>query len=147
MKTRKILATATAGLLTAGALYAGGSAKCGATMHGEGKMMKHMKRGGHLREIFKELDLTDAQKAELKALRATQKEQRAAMMMQKRERGMKIVEAIDANGFNKAKFIESARAAFESRITHRADNLEAMFKVLTPEQRAKFVTLLQNRQR
>jgi len=145
MTRTKIIAITTVGLLTAGALYAGNGGKCGQGM-GEGchKGM-FMKRGGEMKKVFKELDLTDTQKEQLKEMRMAKKEQRKAMKGQRGQRGMKIAEAIDENGFNKAKFIESAKAGFETRIANRADDLEKMFKVLTPEQQQKFVTVMKEK--
>jgi Spy/CpxP family protein refolding chaperone len=149
MKTRKILAlTALTSALTFGTLYAQPTNESEPTKsercQGKGGFYgKHHRGGHHFKKIMKELDLTSEQKSALKALkkqkRETMKANRDAM---KAERKAVLANAVTANGFDKNAFIEGARAKFEKKIAMKAEHMEAMMNILTPEQRTKFVELL-----
>jgi Spy/CpxP family protein refolding chaperone len=144
MKTRKILAlTAVTSALTFGTLYAQPTNEAQPTKSERSHYGKHHKGGHHFKKIMKELDLTSEQKSALKALkkqkRETMKANRDAM---KAERKAVLANAVTANGFDKNAFIEGARAKFEKKIAMKADHMEAMMNILTPEQRMKFVELL-----
>ncbi|HHH18959.1 MAG TPA: hypothetical protein ENK86_00385, partial [Campylobacterales bacterium] len=104
---------------------------------------KHHKRGGHFAKIMKQLDLTDEQKKQLKALRDEKREDRKAKReVMKGERSAVLANALTAEGFNKAQFIQDATAKAQTKIAQRAEDMEKMFAVLTPKQRTKFVELL-----
>jgi len=151
MKTRKLLTlTALTSALTFGTLYAQNpvneaeptkSERCQGK--GGGFFGKHHRGGHHFKKIMKQLDLTSEQKSALKALkkqkRETMKANREAM---KTEKKAVLANAVTANGFDKNAFIEGARAGFEKKIVMKADHMESMMNILTPEQRTKFVELL-----
>lgn len=155
MKPTKVLSIITLStLLGMGALYAvdandtqpefkqGQHCKGDKGKHGK-HFGKHHKRGGHFGKIMKELDLTDDQKAQLKALRTEKREDRKAKReAMKGERNAVLANAITAKGFNKVQFIQDATAKAEAKIAQRAEDMEKMFAVLTAEQRTKFVELL-----
>lgn len=117
--------------------------------YGKGERGEHGKhfgrdhRGGHFGKIMQQLDLTDDQRGQLKALRIAQRENRTidfkAMRAAKQET---LANAVTAEGFNKELFIQDATVEFQDKIAKRADNMEQMFAILTPEQRTKFVELL-----
>jgi len=149
MKTRKLLTlTALASTLTFGTLYAHPTNEVEPTKsercQGKGGFYgKHHRGEHHIKKIMKQLDLTSEQRTALKELkqqkRATMKANREAM---KAERKAVLANAVTANGFDKNAFIEGARAKFEKKIAMKADHMEAMMNILTPEQRTKFVQLL-----
>jgi len=141
MRTKKLLVlTALASTLTFGTLYAQNAGH-------EGEFAKSErfqgKGGHHFKKIMKQLDLTSEQKTALKALkkekRANRKANREAM---KAERKAVLSNAVKVDGFDKNAFIAGATASFEKRITQKAQDMEAMMNILTPEQRTKFVQLL-----
>jgi len=125
------IAVATVAVLAAGGLFASNSAG-----------MKHCKGGHHMGKIIKQLDLTSAQKSQLKAMRGDMNPRK---MMQKRI--SPIIESIDDQGFNKTLFIENARTNFEASIEKRADKFEKMYQVLTPEQKTKLVDIINEKKR
>ncbi|MCH9739303.1 MAG: Spy/CpxP family protein refolding chaperone [Epsilonproteobacteria bacterium] len=152
MKTIKLLSIAAlTGALTMGTLYAETNTsdngfKKGYHCKTKGEGGKHFgkqHRGGYLGKIMKQLDLTDDQKASLKALRAEKRENRKAMFETMRTaKQTTLANAVTADGFNKAQFIKDATTQFESKIAQKADNMEKMMNILTAEQRTKFVELL-----
>jgi Spy/CpxP family protein refolding chaperone len=137
--TMKLLTTATvATLLTLGLLYAKGDGVDAGVKHAQ-----HFKSGKHFGKILKQLALSDEQKASLKALRKEKRESRKAMMKEMREtKKATLANAVTAEGFNKEIFIKEVTKHFETKIAKRAESMEKMFVLLTPEQRVKFVTLL-----
>ena len=92
--------------------------------------------------VLKQLDLTDEQKATLKALREEQKGKREAFRNE-------IRTTIDLNtiftpqGFNKEKFIAVATDTFQKVIVERADFIEKVYAVLDDDQRAELVEQLE----
>ncbi|HHH19098.1 MAG TPA: periplasmic heavy metal sensor [Campylobacterales bacterium] len=155
MKTTKVLSiVALSTLLGMGTLYAvdaneskpefkqGQHCKGEKGKHGK-HFGKHHKRGGHFAKIMKQLDLTDEQKKQLKALRDEKREDRKAKHeAMKKERNTVLANAITTKGFDKAQFIKDTTAKAEAKIAQKAENMEKMFAILTPEQRTKFVELL-----
>jgi len=145
MKTRKFLTlTALASALTFGTLYAQNTTnEADPTKSERSQYAKHHKGGYHFKKILRQLDLTSEQKSAFKALkkekRATMKAKRQAM---KAERQAIFANAVTANGFDRNAFIEGARAKFEKRVAMKADHMEAMMNILTPEQRTKFAQLM-----
>jgi len=122
------------------------------------------KRGGEYRNgmkmIMKQLDLSSQQKEQLKILRESRKE----MMQAKRKackedrQAMKgqikpdMNKFMTANSFDKKAFkhemqkkFEAKRAMKENRkmamMESRAENMEKVFNILTPEQRIKWIEL------
>ncbi len=105
-------------------------------------MNKHHKmRKKPMMKIFKELDLTNEQRATLKANRQATKMQRKAER-EKMFKERKIERFVTVDGFNREEFIQSATQNSKRMIEMRADKFETMIGVLTPEQRLKFVELL-----
>ena len=156
MKTTKILSiVALSTLLGMGTLYAvdandtrpdfkqGYHCKGDKGERGGKHFDKHHKGGEPFGKIMRQLNLTDEQKTQLKALRVDKREDRKANReaMQK-ARQATLANAITAKGFDKTQFIKNATSEFESKIAQRADSMEKMFAILTPEQRTKFVELL-----
>jgi Spy/CpxP family protein refolding chaperone len=65
-----------------------------------------------------------------------------------RKRGMAdMSEFVSANGFDKQAFVAKATQNAQMMIDMRADRFEKTINILTPEQRVKFVKLLQETQK
>jgi len=142
MKKLKVLAvvavTGLVGLTAVNASPMGGGEK----MHEGMKQKKAQMKG-----VFKQLDLSSEQKSQMKALRqemkAQHKEQKSAMM---KGRGMvKMGQYVSANGFDKQGFIDMATKKSQTMIHKRADIFEKRMNILTPEQRVKLVSLMQEK--
>jgi Spy/CpxP family protein refolding chaperone len=138
---KKMLKGATLGLsallLMGGAMFAqeqaqpapGADAPQGRQFGRGGKMGRQGRHGRHqLGRVFRELNLTDAQKEQLKALRqqsAPQREEARKLMQQKR------AGTLDANGQAR---LEQLKA--QAKATKEA-NRAAFLAILTPEQKAQ----------
>jgi len=104
----------------------------------------HNARGfGHkppIVKVLKELDLSDAQKEALKALRDEQIKIKKAFIEQKMaDSEVFFTEA----GFDRKKFISKATAGFEIRINARADFIEKVYAILDENQRVEFAHMMQ----
>lgn len=168
MKKRVIIATLSgAGLISL--LAAGkpmfdsegdyGYHKC---MHN--KHMKHYSRGDKnphslFKKIISDLDLSDAQKKQIKAIVSKQKE-----LMKKERQALKeqrdmpdvskfmTITKFDKEAFKKTivekhkQRKQKMQQREEARLNHRADTLEKVFAILTPEQRTKLIALSQKKE-
>lgn len=95
-------------------------------------------RGAHqFGKMIRSLDLSSAQKEQLKALRADFKRQ-----MVRSHRMSALREAMDERGFNKSVFIEHAQQKCDIRLKRRADRIEKMYAILTPSQRIRLMQML-----
>ncbi len=145
MKTLKVLTiVAITGLVGATAVHAGPACKENDKMH-----QKWKDKRSDMKEIFQKLDLTPEQKSAMqenrKEMRAQMKEKRS---QKQTKRGMtNMSEFVSANGFDKQAFIDMSMQKAQSRIEKRAERFEKTMNILTPEQRVKFVTLLQEKQK
>lgn len=145
MKTLKVLTiVAITGLVGATSVYA-------SPLNMENKKMCHKNKEhrNDMKEIFKKLDLTpdqqNAMKENRQAMREQMKEKRSQM---NRKRGMAdMSEFVSVDGFDKQGFVSKATQKAQMMIDIRADRFEKTMNILTPEQRVKFVTLLQERQK
>lgn len=93
--------------------------------------------------LIEKLNLTDAQKKEIAAIRQTNMENRKAMMGQNR---VKLSAYLSEKGFDKAKFIKDKLAQEEMKTSRMANNFEKTFNVLTPSQKGEFIKLMQDRE-
>ena len=120
--------------------------QCKTEKNRSGKSQKGMKRHqamykNPMMKIFKELDLTQEQRATLRADRKATKMQRKTKRKEMRK-ARNMEKFITANGFDRAAFIQNSTQNSKRRIEMRADKFETMIGVLTAEQRVKFVALL-----
>lgn len=110
-------------------------------------MMNKYDRRSDMREIFQKLDLSAEQKSAMQAdrknMREFRKTQRANMMSTHGMAGMK--KFISAEGFNKQGYIDMLTQKSQKRITMRATMFEKKMSILTAEQRAKLMTLLEEK--
>ncbi len=112
--------------------------------------------GGMDRGIFKQLDLTDAQKDQLKEMREANKAEmkqnyQANFEARKAERQAyhdKVQQLVLADNFDQAAANDLAKEMVEQQTERKVKMLEKrhqMLSVLTPEQKAKFVELSKER--
>lgn len=103
----------------------------------------HKGKQDNMRKIMQELNLTDEQKATLKAdrqaMRETMKAKRATM--KGASRGMS--QFVTVNGVDRNAMIAQATERATNMANMRADRIEKLMSILTPEQKIKFVELLQ----
>lgn len=148
MKTLKVLTiVAIAGLAGTVAASACPSNGQNNQMCEKQNMCQKNNKRTHMKEIFQKLDLTLEQKIAMKenrkAMRGQMKEKRAQIHG---KRGMVVMSPfVSANGFDKEAFVEKATQKAQKMIDMRADGFEKMMDILTPYQRIKFVTLLQEK--
>jgi len=109
--------------------------------HQKGAHSKHGK--GHMRALFKQLNLTEAQKEEMKALGAEMKANRKAMRSAKLQHN--ITDYVSASGFDKQGFVDMATQRSAEKTEQRATMFEKRMNILTPEQRTQFVQLMQEK--
>lgn len=145
MKTLKVLTiVAITGLVGATSVYAGPPCKANDKM-----CEKRKDKRADMKEIFQQLDLTTEQQS---ALKVNRKEMRAQMKEKRSQRqgrhGMANMSGfVSAEGFDKEAFIAKATEKSQTMIEMRADRFEKTMNILTPEQRVKLVTLLQEKQK
>lgn len=110
--------------------------------HGKKGMMHHFKeKHERMRAIFKQLNLTDAQKTALKENRKAQREAMKAKRVQMRG-SHNMGQFISVNGVDRAGMIAQATQRATERANMRADMMEKTLSILTTEQKTKFVELL-----
>ena len=99
----------------------------------ENKMMKHHKDGrGHgLIRMFKKLDLSDAQRTEIRSIVKTSMQNKANPHT-----------AFSEDSFNKEEFIKLAKQKRDNKIEHRAAMIEKVYKVLNSSQKKDLKTML-----
>ncbi len=122
------------------------------------------KRGGaykdRMQNVMKQLDLSSEQKEQMKTLRESRKNVMQAKRKEMKEsrKGMReqmrpdMNKFMTANTFDKEAFKQEMKKKHEVRLANRekrqeamlesrADSMEKMFKILTPEQRTKWIEL------
>lgn len=113
----------------------------------------HGMKGHHgERHIMKQLDLTDAQKDEMKALRQQNKEKMKSQRHQHRAERQTAHKALDklllASDFDEPAVRDLVQRMSEKQIEHRVERLKhrhQMLSVLTTEQKAKYTELKQQK--
>ncbi|MCG9785052.1 CpxP family protein [Vibrio brasiliensis] len=112
--------------------------------------------GGFDRGIMRQLDLTDAQKDQLKEMRESGKQEMKAAFKEnfearhaeKQAQHAKVQQLVLADNFDQAAANELAKSMVEQQTERKVKMLEKqhkMLSILTPEQKAKFVELQQER--
>lgn len=110
------------------------------------KQGKHYNKG-EMKELYTKLDLTAEQQSAMKTLRESMREQRKAQRnnMQSQHGMSAMGQFVSTEGFDKQGFIDMAMQKSKDRIEMKANMFEQKMNILTPEQRAKFVSLLQEK--
>ena len=108
---------------------------------------KHKRKNPNQRinRLLRKLDLSEAQKTQLKEIR---KSMHQARKIQKKElRGsMNLKKFVSVDGFDKEGFIAASESRSKKMVKNRAEMMEKFITVLTPEQRIALVEKL-NRQK
>ena len=126
--------------------YGGNGGKCDAqnSQNDMPPMHKMDKRNqSPIKMIFKELNLSDAQKSELKALMKAQRQER--MEKGRGERAQLLANAISQDGFDTKAFETESKQHMEVKLTQRAQHLNKVINILTPNQRIAFKELLEKK--
>jgi protein CpxP len=138
-RTKKLLGVAALsvfGLATAGLAADEGRGPGGP---GHGRMGRHGRHG--FRGDFRGLDLTDAQKAQLKSMHEQQREAMKPVMEQQRQLRQQIREALESANPDAARIGQLEIQAHRLRQQMKAEHekmREAFVNILTPEQKAQF---------
>lgn len=109
-----------------------------------GKFGRRGKRGGHAGRLFRQLDLTDAQKEQLKTLRQTHRESTQTLREQMRLNREQLRNLSDNGGFDEAAVtaLATQQGQLHAQMIVARERLKAqMFNVLTPEQKVKAAEL------
>lgn len=125
----------------------------------KGGNFKHHK-GERMMQMIRQLDLSDAQKAQLKQMKEASKAERKSLREQRKAHRQAMQESmrpdmgqfISADKFDKEAFKTQMNQRFEARrsmmeqkratmLERRADKMEKIFNILTPEQRIKWIEL------
>ena len=97
------------------------------------KMMKGQNQGrGHgLMQMFKKLDLSDAQRTEIRAIVKTSMQNMPNPHT-----------AFSNDSFDKEQFVKLAKQRRDNRVEHRAEIIEKVYKVLNSSQKKDLKTML-----
>lgn len=103
--------------------------------------------GGGMKRMLRQLDLTQEQKDKLKEMRGSKKGEMKALREKKRAMHKKVQEAMggDASEATLRSLHTEAQALERQMADLRFEQILAVRKVLTPEQRKKFSELHQDR--
>ena len=160
---RKIaLAVSLAALVTLGASFADAQTantqqdnrQNGKTWQGrEGREGREGRRGGHDRDgggfMFEQLNLTDAQKEQMKQIAARYRENAKTLHQQLRGSHRDSFDAMSDGAFNESAVRAAAQARAQVQVemeVARARMMSEMYAVLTPEQKAQLNQLKQQRE-
>lgn len=119
-----------------------------ATVFAQGKAMGHGRHGGWmLHRMAKELNLTDAQQAQIKSIMQTERTKLQPIMQQLHQNEQ--AQSANLTGtFDEAKaqtFAAGQAQLMTSMIVEKQRTKSQIYAVLTPEQRQKALTLMQQR--
>ena len=130
-------------LITAVTVLTLGASLAIAAPHGDGKFGgKRGGRGAFGAKLALELNLTDAQKAQIKAIHEETREQNAAFFQTSRQTMQDFRAAKKAGDTAKADSLKGAvKAAHEQMKQIRTEERQKVLSVLTPEQRTKLEAL------
>lgn len=98
------------------------------------KTFKHQRKGGHFIGAIMRLNLTDQQRMQIRDIMRSQMQNR-----------VRLSEAFSDTGFDKALFIKLSEQRKANKIQRRADRIEAIYNVLTPEQKKELKQMLNQR--
>jgi periplasmic protein CpxP/Spy len=136
-----------AAALALGLAGVGLAAEGGRGPKGEGRM--HGRHGHGLGRGMRELNLTDAQKEQLKAMHAQQREAMKPVREQQRQLREQIQQALEAGNADAARIGQLTIQAHTLRLQMKGEHEKAMaafVNILTPEQKAQWDKMQQERQ-
>lgn len=121
-----------------------GEGRQGRGMHGEGMMMGEGRMGERMAQ---KLNLTDAQKEQIKTIRQSFREKNKAFFDQAKATREQMREARRAGDTAKADQLKAAMEQNRTQMNHLRQQLHAeIAKVLTPEQREEFAKMQEQRE-
>lgn len=98
------------------------------------KTFKHSRKGGHFIGAIMRLNLSDQQRMQIRDIMRSNKQNR-----------VRLSEAFSETGFDKALFIKLSEQRKANKIQRKADTIEAVYNVLTPEQKKELKVMLNQR--
>lgn len=140
MKTIHFWLTALVALLVAMLLTIGADAQGHRPRVGRPGMGPGGERGAEAQQFFRELDLTDQQKAEMRSLRERSREESEPILKQLRDLQKERRQLIQSNTFNEeaVRSLVNRESELRSALSlNRTANQHAVYNLLTPEQKAK----------
>lgn len=135
---RKLTALIVASGLMFGAANLTHAAETTQPAAGEGKPMMHHKRGPHHDMMFKDLNLTDAQKQQIRDI---MKDQREKMPRPSADERRTVHSIIASDSFDRAKAQQEVDKMAEQHKTRMLAHMETqnkIYNILTPEQKKQF---------
>ncbi|ESM81856.1 ATP-independent periplasmic protein-refolding chaperone Spy [Enterobacter roggenkampii] len=143
---RKFTALFVASTLALGATsmaFAADTATTTAAAPAEGKMMMHHKGPGMHNEMmmFKDLNLTDAQKQQIRDIRKSERDQMKRTPLEERRAMHDIIASDSFDSFDKAKAeaqIDKMAEQHKARMLAHLETQNKIYNILTPEQKKQF---------
>lgn len=98
------------------------------------KMDKGYPRGGYIVGTIMHMDLSKEQRMQVKKT-----------IQQHRQNRVKACDAFSETEFDKKRFIELSKQKRDNRIVRKAELIESLYAILTPQQKKEFKQLLEQR--
>ncbi|WP_221932906.1 Spy/CpxP family protein refolding chaperone [Thalassotalea sp. PS06] len=109
---------------------------------------EHGKQGYRMEKMLRALDLSDAQRAQIKEIRSNSKQQLEALAPEKKEHRQELQAIIKADSFDENAFLalqnETAQKRQQAGLI-RAKTMHQIYHVLDADQQAKFEKMQQKR--
>jgi len=140
MRTNNFWLTGLVALTVAAMFAAGADAQGIRPRGGRPGMGPGGQRGAEAQEFFRDLDLTEEQKSEMRSLRERSREESQPILQQLRELQKERRQLIQSNTFNEdaARSLVNRESELRSALSlNRTANQHAVYNLLTPEQKAK----------
>ena len=117
----------------------------------QNKYYKQKRDRNYMRDIYKQLDLSDEQNKQMKEHRAIMKKNRikrkADRKANRRSHLIDISLYVSKDGFDKEAYINAKMKRIKNRMENRAVMLEKSMNILTPQQRVHLVELMQKKKK
>jgi protein CpxP len=140
MRTNNFWLTGLVALTVAAMFAAGADAQGIRPRGGRSGMGPGGQRGAEAQQFFRDLDLTEVQKNEMRSLRERSREESQPILQQLRELQKERRQLIQSNTFNEdaARSLVNRESELRSALSlNRTANQHAVYNLLTPEQKAK----------
>ena len=140
MRTNNFWLTGLVALIVAAMFAIGADAQGIRPRGGRPGMGPGSQRGAEAQQFFRDLDLTEVQKNEMRSLRERSREESQPILQQLRELQKERRQLIQSNTFNEdaARNLVNRESELRSALSlNRTANQHAVYNLLTPEQKAK----------
>jgi len=140
MRTNSFWLTGLVALMVAAMFAIGADAQGVRPRGGRPGMGPGGQRGAEVQQFFRDLDLTEEQKSEMRSLRERSREESQPILQQLRELQKERRQLIQSNTFNEdaARNLVNRESELRSALSlNRTANQHAVYNLLTPEQKAK----------